>query len=115
MDCDDDDDTSCDGSAGDGQDWEGAAQHMESLLALLKTESEGEGTHQNASGDAVGAVPSSRWELSSAVDVLRLSEVQRSCVSHGGFVAGAAHFDAASFGVSPAEAAAMDPQQRQLL
>ena len=47
------------------------------------------------------------WELSSAVDVSLLSEVQRSCVSHGGFVAGAAHFDAASFGVSPAEAAAM--------
>ena len=69
----------------------------------------------HASGDAVGAVPSSRWELSSAVDVSRLSEVQRSCVSHGGFVAGAAHFDAASFGVSPAEAAAMDPQQRLLL
>ncbi|MEV6446246.1 type I polyketide synthase [Amycolatopsis sp. NPDC051716] len=34
---------------------------------------------------------------------------------HGGFLAGAAEFDAGFFGVSPREAVAMDPQQRLLL
>jgi len=43
--------------------------------------------------------------LESTVDVGSLSEVQASAVSHSGFVLGAEGFDAAAFGVSPAEAA----------
>jgi hypothetical protein len=39
----------------------------------------------------------------------------RDGVRFGAFVQGAALFDAAAFGLSSAEAAAMDPQQRMLL
>ncbi|WP_309232403.1 type I polyketide synthase [Micromonospora tarensis] len=39
----------------------------------------------------------------------------RSYVQQGGFLAGAADFDAGFFGISPREATAMDPQQRLLL
>lgn len=39
----------------------------------------------------------------------------RDGVRWGAFIAGAAHFDAAAFGLSAAEATAMDPQQRMLL
>ena len=69
----------------------------------------------HGSGDAIGAVPAQRWVLERMVEVGSLSETQRACVAHGGFVAGAEAFDNRLFGVSRAEAGAMDPQQRLLL
>ena len=84
--------------------WPGGCEGGGALWAML-----------HSGGDAVGEVPAARWVLSSTVDVGSLSEVQASAVSHGGFVRGAEGFDAAAFGVSPAEAAATDPQQRLLL
>ncbi|MDT0377682.1 type I polyketide synthase [Streptomyces sp. DSM 42041] len=51
--------------------------------------------------DAMGAFPPDRgWDVGQGV---------------GGFVDGAADFDAGLFGISPREALAMDPQQRMLL
>ena len=44
-----------------------------------------------------------------------ITEAQKVCVAHGGFLAGVERFDGKCFGVSPAEANAMDPQQRLVL
>ncbi|MBE1502211.1 acyl transferase domain-containing protein/D-arabinose 1-dehydrogenase-like Zn-dependent alcohol dehydrogenase/acyl carrier protein [Amycolatopsis lexingtonensis] len=58
--------------------------------------------------DALTAFPADRgWDLTSFGDA-EFAEV-------GGFVTGAADFDAGFFGISPREALAMDPQQRVLL
>nr|WP_307520398.1 type I polyketide synthase [Streptomyces umbrinus] len=58
--------------------------------------------------DAMGAFPPDRgWEL--------LGDAGDGFARVGGFVAGAADFDAGLFGISPREALAMDPQQRLLL
>ena len=54
--------------------------------------------------DAIGAVPAQRWVLEQLVDMSVLSETQRACVVHGGFVARAERFDSRLFGVSRAEA-----------
>lgn len=58
--------------------------------------------------DGISAVPLDRWDV----------ELQPESVASGrfgGFIEGYAVFDAAAFGISPSEAAFMDPAQRVLL
>ncbi|MBM5828290.1 MAG: KR domain-containing protein, partial [Cyanobacteria bacterium M_surface_7_m2_040] len=64
--------------------------------------------------DAVGEVPSSRWPLEQYYDPTPGTPGKMHC-RHGGFLAAIDQFDPASFGLSPKEAAAMDPQHRLLL
>ena len=68
-----------------------------------------------ASGDAVGDVPSKRWIFESELGSAPLTDYQRSCVRHGGYIASADAFDCAHFRISASEVRTMDPQQRVLL
>ncbi len=64
--------------------------------------------------DMVTEVPADRWDWK-ALDSEDLPPEQRTPYRWGGFVEGADTFDPLFFGISPAEAEMMDPQQRMLL
>ena len=66
--------------------------------------------------DLLSEIPAERWDMEQAAELVADDPPEvRSRVRHGGFLIGAELFEHTSFSISAAEAAAMDPQQRQLL
>ena len=66
--------------------------------------------------DALRAIPAARWDLErAALDLVGLPPEVAGRVRHCAFLSDAQLFEHGFFGISAAEAAAMDPQQRQLL
>ncbi|NUS11210.1 MAG: acyl transferase, partial [Streptomyces sp.] len=61
------------------------------------------------SREAIVPVPAQRWDTGRPLDP------EKDIQAVGGFLDGVENFDAAFFGVSPREAAAIDPQQRLML
>ncbi|MDJ1136789.1 type I polyketide synthase [Streptomyces iconiensis] len=64
--------------------------------------------------DVVGQVPEDRFEVNRFVDT-SMPRTGKSYTAAGGFLDDIAGFDASYFGISPKEAAHMDPQHRLLL
>ncbi|WP_242454417.1 type I polyketide synthase [Bailinhaonella thermotolerans] len=64
--------------------------------------------------EAVGEVPEGRWDAFDDGSP-EVAELLTTVTRRGGFLDDVAGFDAAFFGITPTEAAAMDPQQRMLL
>jgi acyl transferase domain-containing protein/predicted O-methyltransferase YrrM len=67
-----------------------------------------------AGRDAISEVPPDRWSLSAWFDDAQ-DAPGKMYTRHGGFIDEIAEFDAEFFGIAPAEAASMDPQQRLVL
>lgn len=67
-----------------------------------------------AGKDGVIEVPKARWDVDAFFDPDR-NAVGKMYTKEGGFVTGLDMFDARQFGISPAEARQLDPQQRMLL
>ncbi len=64
--------------------------------------------------EAVGETPAERWDPA-ALSTRGGSRADESALAHGAFLDHVDRFDAAFFGIGPAEAAVMDPQQRLVL
>lgn len=88
---------------GTGMQLPGGITDLESLWNLLQS---GQDTTQE--------IPTDRWELDEFYDA-DTEKSGKMYTKHGSFIKQADHFDASFFGITPREAAKMDPQHRLLL